>query len=394
MAALTVAIAPGHDSTMSTREISGSRDLVWQPSRRPLQVGSANAVGTPDGGGKISLARAARGALRWWGWALTAWVVASAGLCTAIYTVVKPAYEASSLLRVEPASHELFGMSQASDNSYQNFMETQVQLITNPNVLTAAATGPGAAGMPTFRAAADPEAELRKKVLVKILPKSYLIEVSTVLPSPTEAAAAVNAVVGAYLAADAEWSEGMTMNQIKNLETYRSSLQVQVDEKQKAWLALAARGNAPVDPAAGHEPGGESTKTSISIEEYKRVRSQLLEAPLALAEAEAVRDFRLAQAEAIPDAHQPQAADLEAVDRRRLPPGPRRYTHPERAGRHQGQDCQAQADRPRFGRSGDHRPSTTGPWHSRPGTTGSGPRNILGLGSRSLPGRADDGAAR
>ena len=284
---------------MDSREATRTRDLVWQPSRRPLPSPAFVAAGTREGTGGTSLARAVRGSLRWWKQGLAAWVLASAGLCAAIQVFVKPSYEASSLLRVEPSGHELFGTAQATDNSYQNFMETQVQLITSSNVLGAAATGPAAAGMPTVRASEDPEAELRRKVQVKILPKSYLIEVATAFHSATEAAAVVNGVVDSYLAADVEWSDGMTKNQIKNLETYRSSLQAQVEERQKAWLELAARGNAWVDPAPGRAAGDDATKVSLSIEEYKRVRSQLLESQLELAEAEAAQEYRLSRS---PDA--------------------------------------------------------------------------------------------
>ena len=295
---------------MNSPEPSGSRDLVWQSSRRPPLLAPVRVPGPSEAAGGISLGRAARGILRWWWQSLAAWVVVSAVLCAAIQVSVKPSYEASSLLRVEPLSLELFGATRAADNSYQNFLETQVQLITSSNVLTAAATGPGAAGMPTIRVAADPEAELRRKVQVKILPKSYLIEVTTTSPSPAEAAAVANAVVDSYLAADSEWSEGMTKNQIKNLEAYRLSLQAQVEERQKAWLELAARGNAPAEPAAGRDPGGEPTKTSISIEEYKRVRSQLLDAQLELAEAEAARDYRRSRATA---GAAPEAAPEAAI---------------------------------------------------------------------------------
>ena len=65
---------------------------------------------------------------------------------------------------MEPSGHELFGSSQATDTSYQNFMETQVQLITSSNVLDGRRGRPWAAArMPEMRAAAaDPEAGLRR----------------------------------------------------------------------------------------------------------------------------------------------------------------------------------------------------------------------------------------
>lgn len=298
---------------MDSRDISRSRDLAWQPSRRPLNVVTSRASTGAPAPGSVSLAQLIRGALRWWWQGLLVGIVISAGLCIAIQYLIKPTYETSSLLRVEPSSQQLFGNALGSDNSYLNFMETQVQLITSSNVLAAAVVGKHAIEIPAIRSAADPEMVLKEMIQVRILPKSYLINVSTTSRSATEAAAAVNAVVDSYLEADKQWSVGMTDKQIKSLEAYRNGVTTQVDEKQAKLLELAARGNAQANPANEGVAGTEASKTSISIEEYKRVRSQLLQAQLDLAEAEAVRDFRRLQAPALADAGRDVEAQIRAA---------------------------------------------------------------------------------
>src|SRR5207253_1428885 len=82
------------------------------------------------------------------------------------------------------------------------------QLIASPNVLSAALADPKVAALKTVRESADPEGELRRKLAVVVVPRSYLIKVGMISPSATDAATAVNAVVDAYLQTAAEWASG------------------------------------------------------------------------------------------------------------------------------------------------------------------------------------------
>ena len=242
-----------------------------------------------------------RGASRWWRQGVAAWLVGSAALCAAIQFSLKPSYEASCLVRVEPTPQELFNVGLSSSNANTNYMETQAQLLTSSNVLLSAASDTQSPGLGAIRSMADPEAAIREMLDVKIQPKTYFIRVAATSRSPVEASSVVNAVVKSFLEADAEWSEGMTRSQIKNLEAYRTGLQPQVEGKQKIWLELAARGNAAVTPPLGEAGGGGAapgpvSRMSVTLEEYRQVRGQLLRTQLELAEAEAVLEFQRAQA--------------------------------------------------------------------------------------------------
>ena len=126
-----------------------------------------------------------------------------------VFQNVRPTYRALSLIRVDPSSTDLYNIRGPSEN-LEAFLQTQVQLITSPNVLTAAGTNPKAAILPRINRAGDVVQELRGAVSVSVVPGTYLIEVSMTSDNGYEAATIVNAVVDAYMEANSEWSDGMT----------------------------------------------------------------------------------------------------------------------------------------------------------------------------------------
>ncbi|CAN5904524.1 hypothetical protein BH23PLA1_BH23PLA1_00140 [soil metagenome] len=246
-----------------------------------------------------------RGLKRYWWQAALLWIAGSMALASAIHLMVKPDYEASSLLRVELSSQELFDTSRPIDNR-DSQLETQVELVTSANVLSAVMARPEIAAQPTVREAADAEAALRKVLNVQIIPRTQLIRVSAALPSPTEAATIVNAVVEAFLEADAEWASGMTRQQIENLKVYQTKLRAKVETLERDLLALAAKGNLdavllndaskPVREASTGElfaPNSAQDETattlhSVTIDEYKMARGRLLQIDMELTVAEAM----------------------------------------------------------------------------------------------------------
>lgn len=269
------------------------------PNRLPTRQSAAPVLGfgvRPAASPQFSAQTVLRAVARHKWWILALWMVGMAALAVPISTVVKPQYEATSLLRVEPASRDLFGIGLYTGENFTPFLQTQVQLITSANVLLAAAADPRVASLPRIRMAADAEFELRRLLQVEIVSGSYLVKVSLRSPSVAEAAAIVNAVVDAYLKTTAEWTDGMTRTRIKNLEAYQRELQAQADEKQEAWLALAEKGNLDLPPAPqGHQPAGgppQPSRTSITLEEYKRARDELFKVSVDLIEAEALLNMR------------------------------------------------------------------------------------------------------
>ncbi len=209
--------------------------------------------------------------------------LASAALIAGVIRVFPPVYRASSLLRVDPSITDLYKIGTQGE-SLDSFLQTQVQLLASPNVLTAAGTDPRAAALPRIQAAGDVVLELRKAIHVAILPGTSLIEVSMTSPSADEAAVLVNAVIGAYLDSSVEWSDGMARGQIKNLENYLVDLKNQSDELERKWRGLVAQGE--VGPIA--RPTG-----LVNADHRKRVEEKLIDNDLrkieALSELESLR---------------------------------------------------------------------------------------------------------
>lgn len=242
----------------------------------------------------LSVRVALRGARRYWWLVLILWVVGSAGIGAAVYLKVKPSYQAISLLRVDPSATNLYDVHNGGESS-DAFLQTQVQLISSPNVLTAAGTNPKAAMQPRIQTAGDVVLELRKAIEVRVVPGTFLIEVSMSSPSAFEASTLVNAVVDAFIEANGEWSEGMTRNQIKNLENYLGDLRNQSDELERRWKELVDRGENDAPVIIKEKLADGSTRTeergvkrgSITLEQYKRVQQGLFDVNMQLAQADA-----------------------------------------------------------------------------------------------------------
>lgn len=267
------------------------------PGPRPGSSALRTTAGLPGGANApspLSVRVVMRGARRYWWLVLMLWLVGSAAIGAGVYLNVKPSYLASSLLRVDPTVSDLYGV-RGSGESIDPFLQTQVQLITSPNVLTTAGHNPKAEALPRIKTAGDVVQELKKAITVSVVPSTYLIEVSMRSPNASEAATLVNAVVESFIEANGEWSDGMTRNQIKRLEAYKSDLSNQTEELERRWKELVNRGdvdtqflnNAKEQNSAGKTDQQASSRSSITIDEYKRVRQELFNINIELAQAEA-----------------------------------------------------------------------------------------------------------
>jgi capsular exopolysaccharide synthesis family protein len=274
------------------------------PARLPASRSGSSVLrsssGLPEAASHspLSIKVVFRGAKRYWWLVLMLWVVGSAGLGAAIYLKVKPTYKAYSVLRAEPASSQLYGVA-TSNETFDMFLQTQVQLITSPNVLTAAGTNPRAAILKRIQSAADVVQELKKVVSVSVSPGTYLIEVSMTSPDAYESAVIVNAVVESFLSSNEEWADGMTRKQIKALDEYLHDLKNQTEGLERQWEELVAKGDIDTQTLNEEKQNRQnpntdgSNRSSITIEEYKRVRQSIMEIELELtsvqAELEAAR---------------------------------------------------------------------------------------------------------
>ena len=225
-----------------------------------------------------------RAVRRHWWQILLIWAVASTGLVALIRAKVLPSYEAFALLQVEPPPPSPFGTTPvgAPAVSETTYMQTQVRLITSPDVLGAAIRDEEVAALPRVKGSLDPEVELRNDLVTTIIPSTSLVSVAMNSTDHQEAATIVNAVVAAYLEATeyraAQQAEGLK----REFEDLRRELEREVQGHKDRLLALAGQGG--VAPAAAAPDGAaeqgvrsaeETRVNEVTLEEYRRYSQQL-----------------------------------------------------------------------------------------------------------------------
>ena len=191
----------------------------------------------PSGGGltpKLVLRALRR---HWWQIALF-WIVGSVSLMLLAYKKIDPTYEATTWLKVVPAQTPLGTLGSGVGGA---FMDTQVELITSPDVLQRVTQDPKIAGLPMLRTL-DPETTLREKLQVAIPPKTELILISLSSTVPGEAAQIVNAVAQAYLQSSKLWVDESTRQQITQVRDYKERFKGQMDDYRQVLEKLAREG--------------------------------------------------------------------------------------------------------------------------------------------------------
>jgi polysaccharide biosynthesis transport protein len=216
---------------------------------------------------------------------MTRWALLTVALLCAVY-VMPPTgtYQARSLLRADPLESRLIYVRGGGD-FLESYIQSQVELITSPEVLTAAGTNSKVAALSRIKAVGDVAQELREAVSVAVIPNTYLIEVSMTSRDPVEAATIVDAVVDAFLKASSEGADSMTRQQINNLEQYSIDLKSQIDKLERHWkhFVTKAKLDIPIERDLKDLPDYVIER----IKEYRLLHKQLNEIKLELALAQA-----------------------------------------------------------------------------------------------------------
>jgi hypothetical protein len=103
-------------------------------------------------------------------------------------------------------------------------LQTLIQLITSPNVLTSVATNPQVAKLSSISRSDAVVETLRDHLVVTVKEGTSLVEVSSEGLPPSEGAIVVNAVVKAFLKEEAQWAEARNRRSIQMVEDYRDEL--------------------------------------------------------------------------------------------------------------------------------------------------------------------------
>lgn len=117
-------------------------------------------------------------ASRWWQ-ILLLWLVLFVPVAYVIDATNPPRYEAVSRIRIEPIQPTLFeqmGTSFADPRTYEPYLQTQINLMMSNHVLNRAIARPSAANLPTITRSEDPKTDIREKMVVKIEPDTYFIQ--------------------------------------------------------------------------------------------------------------------------------------------------------------------------------------------------------------------------
>jgi len=262
----------------------GSHSPTASPRfERPVKAGEA----TPAR--RLTARLAWRAVRRHWWQAFGIWLLGSSGLVTLAYYKVKPSYDAFSTIKVDPGDRGLFRENNTSVD-FEVFKETQVKRVTNPNVIaTALATHPDLLNLPRLARAEDPEVEIRKSLVVGVIPRTNLIQVSMSSPSAEEAAAIVNAMIEAYLKFALDSSEEETEKRCRRLRDVKEERTIAVRQKRDAIAALVKRIGS-VDTVQARD------RNAVSIEQYGLLTNQLLQTDLELVESQARLDQIRAEA--------------------------------------------------------------------------------------------------
>jgi succinoglycan biosynthesis transport protein ExoP len=168
---------------------------------------------------------------RWWWQVLLIWIIGSAVLMAPVYKTVKPSYEATAYLEIRPELDGVFDHG-ASLVDFLRFQKTQAQLVTSPDVLSAAlAKNPKLAALPLLRGS-DPESVLSKALKVTVVPDTHLISVALASESKDEALLILDSVVAAYLEAANRWANEEVSEQVERLEKKRAETEDIVKQNQ------------------------------------------------------------------------------------------------------------------------------------------------------------------
>ena len=258
-------------------------DVIPAPSSpdRPRDVDpSESPVGPSARSRKLSARLAWRGVRRHWWQALLLWLAGSAGLMALAYHQLKPSFEATSTIRVEPGP----SMEKGPSGDFEVFKETQARRVANPNVIAGALAGhPELRSLPGLtRGGGDAEVEIRRSLHAVVLPRTNLIQVSMSSESAEEAASVVNAVIEAYLKVALDPAEEAETRSSKLREAKEGRIAA-VRQKRLAIADLVRRiGSIDAGQARG--------RNSLTIEQYEDLARQHLKTDLELVEAQARLD--------------------------------------------------------------------------------------------------------
>jgi succinoglycan biosynthesis transport protein ExoP len=185
-----------------------------------------------------------------------------------------PLYTSTSRIYVEQAGPKAFERDASGViTRWTTYLYTQAELLQGSQTLAAALKSPLMERLETFAQASNPIGELRKGLDVVVGKKDEIINVSFTCPYPEEAAAAVNAVVDAYITAHNKRKSSLSAEVVKILREERAKRDQELQEKRQKILDFELHNEGLVF--------GTDRDNNIMVRTLERLRLALTEAELA-----------------------------------------------------------------------------------------------------------------
>ena len=214
-----------------------------------------------------------RATRRYWWQILLLWGLGSAGLVALIHDHVRPSYEVTAWLKVDPPASTVPGAAANLDR----YLQTQARLLTSPAVLDRALAGPRVRGLAWVQQAPDPQARLRAALRVSVPPGTNLILAAMTGPDRDETTRLLDAVVKTYLETVPTWEDRGSRKRQEQLQALQDRHRQDIERYRAEIEQLVAR-TGGADPRA---------PLRVDAERYRqyRVRQGALEIERLEAEA-------------------------------------------------------------------------------------------------------------
>ena len=263
------------------------------PALSPVFPGDLATTSSPQINSRTIL----RGLTRHWWQILSLWLIVSAPIVYVISLLVKPTYEAYSILRIEPTQPDIFA-SIRHDNpergSIVSYLQTQTNLLTSDRVLESAMDDASIANLPEISKSLDPKTDLRKDLSVEIVKDAYLIRVALELGDGVQAAKIVNAVVTAYLTYNTDYNRDRNSTLRKNLKERLERIQHDRETKRHELKGYYVDGAAeaqkiPLNRDAFKREGDAAQPifNDLTEPQFQKMADEMVKTDLELADARA-----------------------------------------------------------------------------------------------------------
>ena len=227
----------------------------------------------------------------WWKWVVPLGLVLAAVAGALVFVFYVPKYEASALVKIEAETPFIAFQQGAMSKDSERYVQTQIELLRGPVVLTPMLSRPEIASIPEIKKSPDPLKYLQKQLSVRQIGKSELYEVSFVSPSPQNAASVANVVVAEYLSLQNREERQRSQIVIDVLEKERLERGTKVDQLRKRVVELARDltgkdpfGQGVVTDAVAFSPASSLyqslTETDVDFEVLKAELQALNNAPM------------------------------------------------------------------------------------------------------------------